>query len=609
MQRFLLTLFQAVLVIVLSGWGVSVYAACPPFPGTSASTEDINEWSAKCKADSALKTSAGSANSCQQRDENGNPTLAIWGYPPVYNYEKSLRQGVSLICPTDDGGTSEDETNRYWTDGLIRVRYTPCNTVPVVDNSQPSGYRCDGGTKPAQDVALAAGSCETMQDIDFCAEKVNNMLCAYVSNGLEKVTIGCHGDNPHITPINVSLACFIPTVCTSDTTSYSHNPFGFSLSGTLVMCFEGAMDMLFFGGNKAILGDEVTLDYYTGSDIENFYSEASCSGSTMFTRIQSAFKEAVTAALILYVIFWGIKVSISGQPTTRGEFIKNVITYVLVVYFTLGNGWEEYYPLLRNLIVGFSTQVLRGNLAAYGGTNNPCIFSVNDYPTGMGAMALWDMLDCKVINYIFSGKDWPKLVLLGVLAIFNWPMGILLVIFIVMFILFITLMFFYTLQIYLISMITIAMLMLISPVIIPMVLFGPTKGYFGKWLSELISVSLYPIVLLGFIAIMLTTFDRFYYGDPDGTKTVYCSGCSGHLFTSCDQESFGCQLDMADIDGVDIDNFDFDTAFLQLIRVCLFAFLFFKFTEILPAFLAELTGSAKTNLGDMSISPREMLSS
>lgn len=650
MQRYLLTLYWAILVVLFSGWGVSAYAACPPFPGTDASQSEIEAWADQCEASAPHGVTGGGVNSCTNRDAGGNPTLVIWGYTPTYRYEKLLRQGTNIDCPPDESATSENEANLYWTDGNIHITYTPCNNTPVLDSTQPSGYRCDGGAGATESYQLSAGSCQTEHNMDFCAEKQGNMLCAYVLNGATKIYIGCNGVNPHISAIDVSLACFMPTVCTSHTTGLSHNPLGFSLSGTLVLCFEGAIQQLFFGNDGGILDPGVALDYHSGNvsytadghtvSAEDFYAEASCGGSTMFTRVQDALKSAVTAALVLYIVFWGMKVMVSGQPTSRGEFIKNIVVYSIVVYFSIGDGWREYYPLLKQLITGFSVQMLRGNLNAYGASTNPCIFDVNSYPVGLGSMALWDMLDCKVINYLFSGKDYPKILLLGVMAIINYPTGIVLFIFIIIFSVFISLILLFTLQIYVISLITIALLMFISPLIIPMVLFSYTKGYFSKWLEELISVSLYPVVMVGFVSVMLTTFDRFYYGDPDGTETVYASTGSGHLFTSCDENSFGCQLDKAsinadvhadidvdvhadidiyhadadigvddadaDIDAGTIDNFDIDAALIQLLRVCLFAFLFYKFTEILPAFLAELTGSAKTNLGDMAMSPSQM---
>ena len=157
----------------------------------------------------------------------------------------------------------------------------------------------------------------------------------------------------------------------------------------------------------------------------------------------------------------------------------------------------------------------------------------------------------------------------------------------------------------------IALLLFISPIFIPMVLFGYTKGFFQSWVKELMSVSMYPVVLFGFISVMLSTFDVFYYGDA--TENVFCSASScDTLFSSCDENSFGCQLDQSDTSfgssdtWPSVSGFDYDIALLQLLRVTFFAYLFFQFMTILPKFIAELTGSQKTDLADIGLDPHEM---
>ena len=72
----------------------------------------------------------------------------------------------------------------------------------------------------------------------------------------------------------------------------------------------------------------------------------------------------------------------------------------------------------------------------------------------------------------------------------------------------------FAIQVYLGSLIGIAILVFISPLFIPMVLFEPTKKYFQGWLDAMIAFAMYPVVLFGFLALMLVTMDVFYWGEP-----------------------------------------------------------------------------------------------
>lgn len=53
----------------------------------------------------------------------------------------------------------------------------------------------------------------------------------------------------------------------------------------------------------------------------------------------------------------------------------------------------------------------------------------------------------------------------------------------------------------------VAVLMIISPLFIPLVLFQVTRGYFDKWVKLLISFALQPVVILLFVAFTITAVD------------------------------------------------------------------------------------------------------
>jgi type IV secretion system protein VirB6 len=160
----------------------------------------------------------------------------------------------------------------------------------------------------------------------------------------------------------------------------------------------------------------------------------------------------------------------------------------------------------------------------------------------------------------------------------------------------------YSVEIYIVSLVVIALLVFISPIFIPMALFSATNGYFKAWLGELISVSLFPVILFGFIALMLAVFDRFYFGDCQSPSVSCTTYPFGTYAVQADPNSAGAQLHEAqpDWDNMTINGFDFNLFLLDLLKICFFAYLFFRFMGILGPFVSELVGSAKTDLSTMS---------
>jgi len=64
----------------------------------------------------------------------------------------------------------------------------------------------------------------------------------------------------------------------------------------------------------------------------------------------------------------------------------------------------------------------------------------------------------------------------------------------------------------------------ISPIFIPMVLFERTKGYFDAWLRIVVSSTLQPAVIGGFIALLLTMYDSAIYGNCEFQRHDYSAG-------------------------------------------------------------------------------------
>lgn len=88
---------------------------------------------------------------------------------------------------------------------------------------------------------------------------------------------------------------------------------------------------------------------------------------------------------------------------------------------------------------------------------------------------------------------------------------------------------------FLICVLTLYVMIYISPIFVTFALFNRTKGYFDSWLKISVSCALQPAILVGFLALVITMFDSGMYNkcqfkrhtyevsSSDSTRTGYIS--------------------------------------------------------------------------------------
>lgn len=571
-------------------------------------------------------------------------------------------EGTQIACPPEDPNYPGRPT--YWnSDGTrnkVFVQYAPCTWFPVAVNAQekvelddsgklkyPSGYKCpvvrwDADTFAVSLNADGSGTENWSHAIPFGVKKDGDKICLVVNWAIE-FRLGCQvlPPSPPLPPVR--LPCFMPQVC-SDRAAVSESQYLFSITGNLVQCIEGAVN--------AIL-------------IDSRISQANknCPVTSLSANFQAAMQKTVTAALILYIILWGLKISLGAGNfiDSRGEIFMKLMTFILVGYFAVGDGWVTYLPMLKTIGNSLAVIVLSSS------TQNYCNFPANGlaYSKGFESMQLWDTLDCKFLSYVFSTENYPKALAVGGYSFLGG--GILILIFVLLFIFFMLNIMFIVIGTYFESVIAIALLVFLSPIFVPAALFPPTKKYFDGWLQGIFGYILYPVILFAFVALMLNSFDILYYGDTTNNgknkwvevtstasnnphclapgdprkntqkETAICSNlgprfkekcmiddkmydthkdcmnhCEGGICAAvCDETTFGCQLyrvqfrkDDNSLGGVPMvtldETFRMDYALLSLLKVTGIGVLFFFFMSILGPVIAELTGSHKTDLSSNS---------
>jgi type IV secretion system protein VirB6 len=172
----------------------------------------------------------------------------------------------------------------------------------------------------------------------------------------------------------------------------------------------------------------------------------------------------------------------------------------------------------------------------------------------------------------------------------------------------------------------ITVLIFLAPLFIPFALFEVTKGIFQKWMTTIIGYLLYPALLFAFMALMFATFDQIYYGNLkipnesvnnfnvklacEGVDSIYCFTMADSISNSndaCDLTSnpaarwitkqkfsyIGSAKVLAD--GIA------DGLFPILLRLMLFAFLFFVFLGSVSRFMASLLSIQSLDMAKGSI--------
>ena len=371
------------------------------------------------------------------------------------------------------------------------------------------------------------------------------------------------------------------------------------------------------------------------------------SGSSFFAIVQSGLRNIVYAVLIIYLCMVGINVMIASKVPERGEVMMYIIKFALVVYFATGSVWyslrndgnkDGLYPALLSAsqeIAGFFMVSQNDNdpigFCRYnlGGSN---IFQerlISTTTIGAGVketigtpgfirMTIWDLIDCKLLNYLNLGSCRYDIAgLMGVwiigAAFFGGLNGFLLSIVSIIYCCMLLEVLFKFAHIFILSMFVLTILVLVSPIMVCFGLFNYTKSICSKWMSMILGYVLYPSLLFAFIALMLATFDSVYYGDlklksglnaafPEvvlacqNVDSIFCLTYKSLTNDPCKTPGEIVHI-FSEIKGFALfGKFTlFRSAFIgpyldAMLELMLFAFLFYLFMGSVTSFVAILTG-------------------
>lgn len=367
-----------------------------------------------------------------------------------------------------------------------------------------------------------------------------------------------------------------------------------------------------------------------------------------FQVFQERMKQIVMAALMLSLTFFGLKIMTAGQPPQKGEMIMYALKFAVVLYFGVGAGFYEVrdgeaqglFPNLMQVPDELADIFLQAQ-----NVNDPanyCRFpyrqgnilgehdiSITEFAgtigtegsTGMGfvKMTVWDLVDCKIVNYLTLGScDYSLTGMLSAwftsASLLASKIGIILGIVSFFYTFFVLVTMFKFAHIFILCMFTVTILIFLAPIFLLFLMFEPTKNIATKWFNWILAYLIYPALLFAFIALMLSTFDAIFYGNLSQSTSTnagqinFRTACIGNESVFCKtQELIGYKNACAEgsitsslvsqakpIDGMSsftgLKDEVAEAYFNAMLKMLLFAFLFYLFLGSVTDFMAIMLG-------------------
>lgn len=422
-------------------------------------------------------------------------------------------------------------------------------------------------------------------------------------------------------------SCFISESCIAPVGAHTLAPF--PVSSILVECLRESLNSMLSGGCADPLSGNGT-GYFEG-----FLPSA-----------QRKLRKVVNVILVLACILIATKSIIGAVQQPHSEIIMFIIKVSLIVYLTNGSAMSSYYNMILDLSMGLSDIILDG-----AGNTTVCDYKPSDYPMGSpaaksyGYLAQWDRLDCRMAFYLgghLNGEAAGTFLVLLSCSVLIFVALIFGNIYILVSVvsLFATLMFIliisWMLYLFVLSMISITILILLSPIFLPMMLFQVTKNFFDAWLKEIITYTLYPVMLFAFLGFMFSVYDNLYFNgleferDPgtvpgtnmqriwyrlrtekDGSSYDQCSMTKHQSTLACVLSTYQLKR-RAWIFGIELTDFEFkltetESLWIRLFITGLLGFLFYHFLSTLGSLAAELAGNPRGDISRGVKSPSQMM--
>lgn len=395
----------------------------------------------------------------------------------------------------------------------------------------PYNHKLGGGTEVSQYIKDAYQR-PTSRKSNYCQ----------VMNHCAKVPI-----LPYV-KINTLTNAFISSSC-KDMKGSSQNTYSYNaqitplkkitnFSAPIAECFKETLQNMLLNkaGDSKCRNPDESPDSKGNCKSGYFYEKGNyLNTKSPFVKVQDALKFIIKMVLTLSIAFFGAMTLLGAGSLEKKKLLGYIMKIGLITYFALGTGWQD---VLVEGVTSTSTYLgdIMMNIDDRGGRfsnkSDGCIFPKYNskleskdvayydnpqYPKGLEYLKIWDTLDCKLVRALGLGPDAnvPNLVLMIVAGLFTGAFGLVFLfgafLFAVMFFSLIL----KALHMFLMSTVTLVILIYVSPVVITLTLFEKTKGIFSSWLKQVIGMILQPVILFAYLGIFISIFEYSVIGEVE----------------------------------------------------------------------------------------------
>jgi type IV secretory pathway VirB6-like protein len=227
---------------------------------------------------------------------------------------------------------------------------------------------------------------------------------------------------------------------------------------------------------------------------------------------EQPYKEYLRALLTLYIIFYGILFLLGTVEISQMDLIVRVIKIGVIVALTSDQSWKFFSDNLFNLFL-------------YGSGDLIGLFSISGGGSDLdhGNNNVFSFVDNVFQVLFFDYRTWFRILAL----LLTSPLGFIYVLLILWGTLNYFLAIIEAVITYIMSILTVSILLVLAPIFIPFILFSITRELFNRWIQFLFAFAIKPVILLiglNILSTMLLIVILKLFSFP------VCFGCAFPIF-------------------------------------------------------------------------------
>ncbi len=327
--------------------------------------------------------------------------------------------------------------------------------------------------------------------------------------------------------------CSVSQLCTTSVRGLFQAPI--PITSYLMACMKDSIGNIVYGCNNLSIS---TNNNNTGH----------AKNSGMLYAMQKRMRGIVLLLIMLSVILFGMQLLFFDSPPKKSEVMAFILKIAFVIYLTVDHGRENGMTVYSQWVESISTElqaivlnsknktsVTGGKLCDYND-----IDYIKNFPGENGTvikrdfsyLRVWDNLDCHFAYYLSNGLVNPLVsgyksvvfdqnIFHRVVSIIGLPIRfIFLILGSVLFAIFLLFVIIQVVELMILATMGFYILVMLSPIFVPFLLFKSTKQIFDAWVGQLIVYSLYPVILFAFMGFMFLVVDNIAFGQTIFTKST-----------------------------------------------------------------------------------------